>query len=131
VIVLDASAALAATMSGPEAWPIQDRLLDVTEVHVPEHFHAEALSGLRRLSMRGDLDELAVRRSLRAITLMRALRHPVLPLWAGIWARRDNLSSCDAAYLALAEQLDTSLLTLDRGLAAVAKTEGRLVTVSG
>lgn len=81
--------------------------------------------------MRGGLDELAVRRSLRAIMLIRVLRHPVLPLWAGIWARRDNLSSYDAAYLALAEQLDAGLLTLDRGLAAVAKAESRLVAVSG
>jgi predicted nucleic acid-binding protein len=129
VIVLDASAALAATLPGPEAWLVQDRLLDVTEVHVPEHFHAEALSGLRRLSLRGDLDELAARRALRALALLRALRHPVLPLRVGIWARRDNLSAYDAAYLALAEQLDASLLTLDRGLAAAAEIEGRLVAV--
>jgi predicted nucleic acid-binding protein len=30
VIVLDASAALAAVLPGPHAWSIQDRLLDVT-----------------------------------------------------------------------------------------------------
>lgn len=128
MIVLDASAALAATLGGTDAPLIQDRLEGVTEVHVPEHFHAEALSGLRRLFMRGDLDEVATRRTLRVLTELRVLRHPVLPLHAGIWARRDNLSAYDAAYLALAEQLGAGLLTVDRGLAVVAEFEGRLAT---
>lgn len=130
MIVLDASAALAAALPGPDARSIQDRLLDVTEVHVPEHFHVEVLSGLRRLSLRGGLDDLAAHRAIRALALLRALRHPVLPLRAGIWARRDNLSAYDAAYLALADQLDAGLLTLDRGLATVAEAEGRLVAVA-
>jgi predicted nucleic acid-binding protein len=125
VIVLDASAALAATLGGPDAQAIQDRLGEVAEVHVPEHFHVEALSGLRRLSLRGGLDEVAARRALRAIMELRALRHFVLPLFPGIWARRDNLSAYDAAYLALAERLDADLLTVDRGLAIAAKSEGR------
>ena len=128
MIVVDASAALAAILGGTDASRIQDRLEEVTEVHVPEHFHAEALSGLRRLSMRGDLDEVAARRTLRALADLRVLRHPVLPLHLGIWARRDNLSAYDAAYLALAEQLGASVLTVDRGLAVVAQSEGRLVT---
>lgn len=127
MIVLDASAALTAALGGRDAWGIQERLRDVPEIHVPEHFHAEALSGLRRLALRGDLDELAVRRALRAVALLRALRHPVLSLYAGIWARRDNLSAYDAAYLALAEHLGAGLLTVDRGLATVAESEGRLV----
>lgn len=127
MIVLDASAALAATVGGRDAPLIQDRLDEVTEVHVPEHFHAEALSGLRRLLLFGGLDEVAAWRALRALTELRALRHPVLPLHPGIWARRDNLSAYDAAYLALAEQLNASVLTVDGGLAAVAASEGRLV----
>lgn len=126
MIVLDASAALAATLSGPDAAPVQDRLDDVAEVYVPEHFHAEVLSGIRRLFLYGGLDEVAARRTLRAVSLVRALRYPVLPLYPGIWARRDNLSAYDAAYLALAERLDAAVLTVDRGLAAAARSEGRL-----
>jgi len=128
VIVLDASAALAAIVGGADARPARDRLADVSEVHVPEHFHLEVISGIRRLALRGDLDDLAARRAVRALTWLRALRYPVLPLRAGIWARRDNLSAYDAAYLALAEQLNAGLLTADRGLASAAESEGRLVT---
>jgi len=126
MIVLDASAALAATLGGSDAPQIQDRLDEVTEVHVPEHFHAEAISGVRRLFLRGGLDEVATRRTLRALTKLRVLRHPVLPLHPGIWARRHNLSAYDAAYLALAEQLNANLLTVDGGLVVAAKSEGRL-----
>jgi predicted nucleic acid-binding protein len=106
---------------------VRRRLADVAEVHVPEHFHLEVISGIRRLALRGGLDDRTARRAVTALTWLRALRYPVLPLRDGIWARRDNLSAYDAAYLALAEQLDASLLTVDRGLAVAADSEGRLV----
>jgi predicted nucleic acid-binding protein len=128
VIVLDASAALAAILGGANARPVRSRLADVSEVHVPEQFHLEVISGVRRLALRGELDDLAARRAVRALTWLRALRHPVLPLRAGIWARRESLSAYDAAYLALAEQLTANLLTVDRGLAVAAESEGRLAT---
>lgn len=131
MIVLDASAALAAVLGGQEGWLVQERLLESSETHVPEHFHAETLSGLRRLALRGDLDELAARRARHSIASLRALRHPVLPLYSGMWARRDNLSAYGAAYLALAEQVDARLLTVDGGLAAAARAEGRLVSLEG
>jgi predicted nucleic acid-binding protein len=127
VIVLDASAALAVILRDPSRRWARESLTGAVEVHVPEHFHAETISGIGRLAQRGDLDELTARRSLRAVAALRALRHPVLPLYAGIWARRDNLSAYDAAYLALAERLGAGLLTVDRGLAAAARSEGRLV----
>lgn len=129
MIVVDASAALAAAAGGEDGWRVQERLLEVPEIHVPEHFHVEALSGLRRLSLWGGLDEVGVRRALRALTLMRALRHPVLSLYSSIWGRRHNLSVYDAAYLALAERLDARVLTVDRGLATAARAEGRLIPV--
>lgn len=39
-------------------------------------------------------------------------------LWRStIWELRDNLSSCDAGYVALAEAIDAPLVTLDVRLA--------------
>jgi predicted nucleic acid-binding protein len=44
-------------------------------------------------------------------------RAPHLPLLVRCWELRDNLTIYDAAYIALAEALGTSLLTADTRLA--------------
>jgi predicted nucleic acid-binding protein len=61
---------------------------------------------------------------------MRVTTHRVLSVEAEIWALRDRLSAYDAAYLALACRLDAPLVTLDAGLAAAARDEGRLVALT-
>lgn len=48
---------------------------------------------------------------------MRLERAPHGPLMPRIWELRDNLSTYDAAYVALAEAMDTILLTGDARLA--------------
>jgi predicted nucleic acid-binding protein len=48
---------------------------------------------------------------------MRLERAPHGPLMPRIWGLRDNLTPYDAAYVALAEALDTVLLTGDARLA--------------
>jgi predicted nucleic acid-binding protein len=47
---------------------------------------------------------------------MRVARYPHQPLLARIGGLRANVTAYDAAYLALAEALDASLLTCDAGL---------------
>ena len=44
-----------------------------------------------------------------------------------VWALRRALTAYDAAYLALARALDARVLTTDRGLAAAARSDRRLV----
>jgi predicted nucleic acid-binding protein len=44
-------------------------------------------------------------------------RYPVFALLDRVWELRDNISSCDASYIALAEALDCALLTSDQRLA--------------
>ena len=55
------------------------------------------------------------------------VRHPVAPLARDLWALRESLTAYDAAYLALARALDARVLTTDRGLAAAARSDRRLV----
>jgi len=43
-------------------------------------------------------------------------RYPVFGLLERVWGLRDNLSACDATYVALAEHLDCPLLTADARL---------------
>ena len=58
---------------------------------------------------------------------LRVVRHPVAPLAREVWRLRDALTAYDAAYLALARALDAQVLTTDRGLAAAARGDRRLV----
>lgn len=79
----------------------------------PELIDLEVVSILRRAARAKRLDE---RRSAQALTDLAALplrRVPHLPLLARVWELRDNLSAYDASYVALAEALDTVLVTAD------------------
>lgn len=45
------------------------------------------------------------------------MRYPIFGLLGRVWQLRENLSASDASYVALAEQLDSALLTCDGRLA--------------
>ncbi len=126
MIVLDASVAVEILLGSEAGGRALDRLESHAEVHVPEHFHIEAVSALRRYALRGELGELRAARALVALSELRAVRYPVIDLIDGIWGLREQLSAYDAAYLALARRLDLELLTVDAGLASAARAAGRL-----
>jgi predicted nucleic acid-binding protein len=129
LIVLDANAAVELILQRSEARRIAARLGAGRAVHVPEHFHVEVLSALRRRALQGLLTELRALEALDDLRAMRVERH-VLDSEDEVWALRHRLTAYAAAYLALARRLDVPLLTLDAGLAAVAREEGRLVSLT-
>lgn len=128
MIVADASAIVEVLLAMPRAGEVRAALARHPELHVPEHFDVEALSGLRRYAIRGELTELRAAEALAALRDLRRLTYPVIRLADEIWGLREALTAYDAAYLALARRLDVGLVTLDGGLAAAAAREGRLVT---
>ncbi len=130
MIVLDASAAVEILLGSALGARVLDRLESHAEVHVPEHFHIEAISVLRRYALRGELGELRAARAMAMLRELRVVRYPVMDLLDTIWSLRARLSAYDAAYLALARRLDLLLLTTDTGLAAAARLEGRLAEIA-
>ena len=124
MIVLDASAAVDALLNfQPNARRVRERIKqedsgDQREnLHVPHLFGVEVLHALRRLTLSGRLSESRGRRATNAMLNMRLTRYPH-ELFAGrIWELKENISAYDAAYVALAEALDTPLVTTDRRLA--------------
>ncbi|MFZ1155153.1 MAG: type II toxin-antitoxin system VapC family toxin [Solirubrobacteraceae bacterium] len=131
MIVLDASVAVEIVLSTEYGRLALDRVEREPEVHVPEHFHIEAISALRGGLLRKEVSELRTVRSLTLLEQLRVVRFPILELSDAIWELRHQLTAYDAAYLALARRLDASLLTIDSGLAKAARAEGRLVELVG
>ena len=113
MIVVDASVlAPALADDGDDGDRARERLRG-EDLAAPELIDLEVLSTLRRAARAKRLDES---RSLQALTDLAALplrRVPHLPLLARAWELRDNLSAYDASYVALAEALDTVLVTAD------------------
>lgn len=120
MIVLDASIILELTLQTPAATTIERRLFDRPgeTLHAPHLIDVEVLQVLRRYAARGVISEhrggLAVA-LLSRFPLSRYGHEPFLPR---IWALRANLTSFDAAYVALAEGLGCKLLTRDQHLAS-------------
>jgi predicted nucleic acid-binding protein len=129
VIVVDASAIAELLLARPRASAIRTALSPHPELHVPEHFHVELLSVLRRYAIRRELGGRRAAEALAALADLRALTYPVIELMDAVWDLRAELTSYDAAYLALAQRLDVELLTLDKGLASAAAKDGRLVAL--
>jgi predicted nucleic acid-binding protein len=127
VIVADASAIAEVLLVRPQAGAVRIALEPHPELHVPEHFHVELLSVLRRYAIRRELSERRASEALAALADLRTLTYPVIALAQEIWDLRAQLTAYDAAYLALARRLDIGLVTLDSGLAKAAAKEGRLV----
>ena len=117
VIVPDASVlAVALADDGPDGDLARDRLHG-ERLAAPEIIDLEVLSVLRRQLRVGGLD---LRRAVLAVRDLQDLpldRAPHQPLVHRCWELRDNLTPYDAAYVALAELLDVSVVTGDNHLA--------------
>jgi predicted nucleic acid-binding protein len=109
VIVVDASAALAALLNAGPA----RQALAAEQLHAPHLIDSEVANALRRETAARQLDADAAWAALDTWRRLGMTRYPAYSLLDRIWELRDNLSSYDATYVALAELLDCSLLTAD------------------
>ncbi|MGO4255745.1 type II toxin-antitoxin system VapC family toxin [Marmoricola sp. RAF53] len=117
MIVLDNSAAVSWLVGGDaRSEAVAGRVRDQRLV-APELIDLEAASALRRLVAAGTLSVGEGARALQSFGSLGITRMPHVPLLPRIWELRDNLTPYDAAYVALAEGLGVSLLTLDARLA--------------
>lgn len=118
MIVLDASAALDVLSRRPAAAAIEGRLFAQGEtLHAPALIDLEVAQVLRRQVSAG---LMTTTRGAAALDVWRAFplsRHRHEFLLPRIWALRGTLTAYDAAYVALAEALDATLVTIDTKLA--------------
>ncbi len=86
------------------------------EIHVPAMCDTEVASALRRAVLRGSLDLERALDALQDYLELPFVRHGHTLLLQRTLELRDNFSVYDATYLALAEGLEASFLTVDRRL---------------
>lgn len=86
--------------------------------HAPAIFPAEVLSAIRGLVRSGHLPAHRAETARRRLAGSRVVLHPFAPFADRVWQLRDNLTVYDAWYAALAERLETRLVTTDTRLAS-------------
>ena len=117
MLVVDASVLATALADDGTDGDIARGRLRGQELAAPELIDLEVVSVLRRQLSVGRLDARRAGLALDDLLELPIRRVSHRALLRGCWQLRDNLSVYDAAYVALAEALDTLLLTADTRLA--------------
>ncbi len=117
MIVVDASVVVTALGDdGPDGDAARARLRG-ERLAAPHLIDLEVASAWRRLAAAGHLPGRRVELALADLLALRLRRVPHGALLERCWELRDNLTIYDAAYVALAEALEATLLTADARMA--------------
>jgi predicted nucleic acid-binding protein len=119
VIVVDASALLEVLLRTDASDAIEARLFGGETLHAPHVLDLEVAQVLRRYERAGILGARRALQALDDLASFRIERYPHHLFLPRAWSLRANATAYDACYLALAEVLDATLLTRDRGLAGI------------
>jgi len=117
VIVVDASVVLDLLLRTSDAGALEGRILTGESLHAPHLLDVEVAQVLRRYVARGEVAASRGKASLDVLSAFPIRRYSHEPLLDRSWALRANHTAYDAAYIALAEALDATLVTRDRALA--------------
>jgi predicted nucleic acid-binding protein len=114
VIVVDASVlATALGDDGSDGRRMRNRIEMERVLCAPEIVDLEVAMVWRRQLDAGWLEPAGAQQALGDLAEMNLIRASHRPLMPRIWDLRDNLTPYDAAYVALAETLDVTLLSAD------------------
>ena len=120
--VVDASAMVELLLGTETGARLMARLLrDEASLHAPHLIDLEVAQVLRRYSALGDLSAQRAGEALADLADLQLHRYPHDILMPRIWELRHNLTAYDAAYVALAEALESPLVTCDARLASCSK----------
>lgn len=117
-VVVDASVlATALADDGPDGRAVRARLARAGSLAAPDLVDVETTSALRRQWLAGGLELRRFRTAVSDLVALDMVRLPTRPMLERVVELRNAVSPYDAVYVALAELLDTTLLTADRRLA--------------
>lgn len=117
-LVVDASVIVAALVDSGVDGEWAAGVLDGQVLAAPHHMPIEAANILRRAALTGDVTAGSAAVAHEDLLALRIELFPYAPLAERCWQLRENVTIYDAVYVALAEQLDSPLATLDQRLTA-------------
>lgn len=127
MIVLDASALIELLLGTATGRRIALRIADPgVGLHVPHLADLEVAQALRRYERDGAIESGVAEGALDGLLALDVDRHAHEPFLRRIWELRSNLTAYDAAYVAIAEVLDATLVTCDRRLARAPGVSARV-----
>jgi len=118
--VVDASVLVAATTDAGGEGTWAEDILARSEVVAPHLVLVEASNILRRLERSRRLTRLEATAAQRDVVDLDIVLLPFEPFAERVWQLRQNVSSYDAWYVAIAEAFGVPLATLDRRLTRAA-----------
>jgi predicted nucleic acid-binding protein len=116
LLVVDASVLFEVVAGTAEADRLSQRLRADPDLAAPYLIDAEVLSVIEGRHRSGDLDRTAATQAVEHLVAWPGQRWPHRPFVPRAWELRDNIRAYDALYIALAEALDATVLTLDERL---------------
>ncbi|MGH3914336.1 MAG: type II toxin-antitoxin system VapC family toxin [Pseudonocardiaceae bacterium] len=129
--IFDASVLVdALVVAGPAGDNARAALRDRSLLHVPSIFAAEATSAIRSMQARGEVSPGRAHGAVSKIKIVQTAQYPFELFLDRVWELRENLTVYDGWYVALAESLQTSLVTADRRLAQVSGPRCPVVEVA-
>jgi predicted nucleic acid-binding protein len=117
VLVVDASVLAPVVADGGSDGAAYRSRLRGERIAAPDLLRVEVVSVIRRQLRVGLLDVDQAERALDDLLDLPVAVYPTVALLRRGWELRDNVSAYDACYIALAESLDSTLLTADVRLA--------------
>jgi len=114
--VVDASTVVSALVDAGSEGRWAEQVLQCNEVVAPALLQVECTNVLRRLTTSGNIIDLDASMAQRDLMLLPISLFPFEPFAERVWDLRNNLSSYDAWYVAIAEALNVPLATLDAKL---------------
>ena len=119
-LVVDASLIVSALVDTGSIGTWAESLLAAGPLSAPHLMPAEAANVLRRAAVRGEISADVASMAHADLLDLRVELFPYAPFAARVWELRDNLTTYDAWYVALAEFLGSRIATLDRRLSRAA-----------
>ena len=116
MLIVDASCLYEVLADAPRSERVRARLALDPDQAAPHVVDVEVLSIVRRDRMLGRLDATAARQAVEDLRDWPGERFGHGGLLERAWELRGNVRAWDAVYVALAEALDATLLTLDARL---------------
>jgi predicted nucleic acid-binding protein len=117
MLVVDASVLFEVVADTPRAESLRAYLAGDEDQAAPHLIDAEVLSVIQAKHRSGALDATAAGQAVDDLRVWPGERWPHQLLLERAWELRENVRSYDALYVALAEAMGATLLTLDERLA--------------